>query len=202
MELSDEAWKIVETESPSAWTAAKVRAAMPGTPIIPFPATVTSAWPLIVASAFTGYFGSVLARRDLGARPLRIQERADVEQDAAPVEGDEGARVQDLRPEVGHLGGLAVVELRDEARVGDARGIGGEDSRHVLPEHDAARRRGQRARSVAVRSVPPRPRVVDAAVGRRPRKPGTTGMTPRRSSGRRSRRARRRVTARSGVAAP
>ena len=54
IELSDEAWKMVETETPSAWTAAKVRAAMPGTPIMPFPATVTSAWPRIVASAFTG----------------------------------------------------------------------------------------------------------------------------------------------------
>ncbi len=54
IELSDEAWKIVETESASAWTAVNVRAAMPGTPIMPFPATVTSAWPLIVARAFTG----------------------------------------------------------------------------------------------------------------------------------------------------
>ena len=54
IELSDEDWKIVETERPSAWIAANVRAAMPGTPIRPLPATVTSAWSRIVASAFTG----------------------------------------------------------------------------------------------------------------------------------------------------
>ena len=54
IELSDDAWKIVETERPSACTAANVRAAMPGTPIMPLPATVTSAWPGRVASAFTG----------------------------------------------------------------------------------------------------------------------------------------------------
>ena len=45
---------MVETETASAWSASNVRAAMPGTPIRPLPATVTSAWPRIVASAFTG----------------------------------------------------------------------------------------------------------------------------------------------------
>ena len=59
IELSEEAWKIVETDSPSACTAAKVRAAMPGTPIIPRPATVTRACPRTVATAFTGNPASV-----------------------------------------------------------------------------------------------------------------------------------------------
>jgi hypothetical protein len=45
---------MVETDTPSACNASKVRAAMPGTPISPLPATVTSACPRIVASAFTG----------------------------------------------------------------------------------------------------------------------------------------------------
>ena len=54
MELSEEDWKMVETDTPSSWTAAKVRAAMPGTPMRPLPATVTRAWPRIVARAFTG----------------------------------------------------------------------------------------------------------------------------------------------------
>jgi hypothetical protein len=54
MELSDEAWKMVDTDSPAACTAANVRAAMPGTPIMPLPETVTTAWPRMVASAFTG----------------------------------------------------------------------------------------------------------------------------------------------------
>jgi hypothetical protein len=54
IELSEDAWKIVETERPAAWTAANVRAAIPGTPTIPFPATVTIAWSAIRARAFTG----------------------------------------------------------------------------------------------------------------------------------------------------
>ncbi len=54
IELSDEAWKMVDTERPSTCTASKVRAAIPGTPTMPFPATVTRAWPLTVARAFTG----------------------------------------------------------------------------------------------------------------------------------------------------
>ena len=54
MELSELAWKMVDTESPAACTAPKARAATPGTPMRPLPATVTRAWPLIVANAFTG----------------------------------------------------------------------------------------------------------------------------------------------------
>ena len=45
---------MVDTESPSASTAVKVRAAMPWTPTMPLPATVTTAWPGSMASAFTG----------------------------------------------------------------------------------------------------------------------------------------------------
>ena len=54
IEFSDDAWKIVETETFSALTAVNVRAAMPGTPAMPLPATVTTAWPRTVARAFTG----------------------------------------------------------------------------------------------------------------------------------------------------
>jgi len=43
MELSDDAWKIVDTDNRSASTAVNVRAAMPCTPTIPLPATVTMA---------------------------------------------------------------------------------------------------------------------------------------------------------------
>ena len=43
IELSDEAWKIVETDRRYASTAANVRAAMPWTPAMPRPATVTIA---------------------------------------------------------------------------------------------------------------------------------------------------------------
>ena len=54
IELSDEAWKIVETESRSDSTAENVRAAIPCTPAMPLPATVTIAWPRTMASALTG----------------------------------------------------------------------------------------------------------------------------------------------------
>src|SRR5206468_3373540 len=43
IECSDEAWVMSDTEIPSWCTAAKVRAAMPGTPSMPLPVTVSSA---------------------------------------------------------------------------------------------------------------------------------------------------------------
>ena len=54
IELSDEAWKIVDTDSRSESTATNVRAAMPWTPTMPLPATVTIAWPRTMAIALTG----------------------------------------------------------------------------------------------------------------------------------------------------
>ena len=59
-----------------------------------------------------------------------------------------------------------------------------------------------RPRTVAVRSLPPRPSVTRAPSGLAPTKPGTTGMTRRRSSGARRSRTRRSVAARSGKALP
>jgi hypothetical protein len=55
IECSDEAWLMSDTEIPARCIAPKVRAAMPGTPSMPLPVTVTSAWPGIADSAFTGY---------------------------------------------------------------------------------------------------------------------------------------------------
>ncbi len=49
-----------------------------------------------------------------------------------------------------------------------------------------------------MRSVPPRPRVARLPSGAEPKKPGTTGVTPRRSSDKSRRRALRRVATRSG----
>ena len=54
IECSDDACEISVTEMPACWSAAKVRAAMPGTPSIPLPVTVTSAWLRTMESAFTG----------------------------------------------------------------------------------------------------------------------------------------------------
>ncbi len=58
IELSDDAWKMVDTDSRSASTATNVRAAMPWTPTMPLPATVTIACPRTIAIAFTGYMAS------------------------------------------------------------------------------------------------------------------------------------------------
>ena len=54
IECSDEACEIIDTETPVDASAPKVRAATPGTPIIPFPCTVTSACLRIADSARTG----------------------------------------------------------------------------------------------------------------------------------------------------
>ena len=43
-----------DTEICRTWSAWKVRAAMPGTPSMPLPVTVTSACPPAAVSAFTG----------------------------------------------------------------------------------------------------------------------------------------------------
>ncbi len=54
IECSDDACEMSETEMPRPCSAAKVRAAMPGTPSMPLPATVSSAWPPAAVSALTG----------------------------------------------------------------------------------------------------------------------------------------------------
>ena len=54
IECSDEACEMSDTEMPLRCMAPKVRAAMPGTPSIPLPATVTSACSLTADTALTG----------------------------------------------------------------------------------------------------------------------------------------------------
>ena len=54
IECSDDAWEMSETEIWRSCSAWNVRAAMPGTPSIPLPVTVTSACPPAAVSAFTG----------------------------------------------------------------------------------------------------------------------------------------------------
>ena len=54
MECSEDAWELSDTEIRSRWSAANVRAAMPGTPSMPLPVTVTRAWPRMAERAFTG----------------------------------------------------------------------------------------------------------------------------------------------------
>ena len=54
IECSEDACEISETDMPPLASAPNVRAAMPGTPSIPLPATVTSACEVIAESARTG----------------------------------------------------------------------------------------------------------------------------------------------------
>ena len=69
--------------------------------------------------------------------------------------------------------------------------------------HSTTRRAlSARARSVAVRSVPPRPSVARLPSGARPMKPGTTAIVPLAMSGRSARRALRFVAVRFGAALP
>jgi hypothetical protein len=123
---------------------------MPGTPIIPAPATVTSACPATGAQRLhrrrrpgrrAGPGGR--AREDLRARRVGVGERPH-EHPGAPAprtrgHGDQRARVQHLRAVVRQLGRLAHVERRDEAGVGDDARVGGEEARHVLPQHHGPR---------------------------------------------------------------
>ena len=54
IECSELACEISDTEICRTCSAWKVRAAMPGTPSMPLPVTVTSAWPPAAVSALTG----------------------------------------------------------------------------------------------------------------------------------------------------
>ena len=126
IECSDEAWEISETEIRLACRAAKVRAAMPGTPSMPLPVTVTSAWPAGADSALTGKRPGVDPLRDLGAGRVGIGERTHEDRDPPAGQRNQGARVQHLGAVVGQLRRLAGVELRDDARVGDHARIGGQ----------------------------------------------------------------------------
>jgi hypothetical protein len=53
IDCSDEDWEIINTLVPWLATAEKVRAAMPGTPIIPLPSTVTMLNLLMTVTALT-----------------------------------------------------------------------------------------------------------------------------------------------------
>ena len=201
IELSDEAWKIVETERPSAWTAENVRAAMPGTPIIPFPATVTSDCPLTVARALTGYSSSV--RRADTSVPGRSGSRKERTRSVIrlPSRGMSARGCSTLAPKYATSAASRWWSCGTRRASGTARG-----SAVRMPATSFQRTTrmapSARASSVAVRSVPPRPSVVTPPSGPRPRKPGTTATAPRESSGRSRRRAFLRVSGMSGAACP
>ena len=118
IECSDDACEIIDTETPVAASAPKVRAATPGTPSIPFPCTVTSACLRIAESARTGEPpagrpGTIVVPADSG-----FANGPDAE-DRPLLQRHERARMQHLGAVVRQLGRLARVEQRDDARVGD-----------------------------------------------------------------------------------
>jgi len=59
MECSDDACEMSDTDTPARSSAENVRPAMPGTPSMPLPDTVTSACSVTADNALTGYFVSV-----------------------------------------------------------------------------------------------------------------------------------------------
>ena len=84
--------------------------------------------------------------RDLGAGLVRVDERPDVQRDPRAGDRDQRARMQDLGAVVGDFGRFAMMQLRNQAGVGDEPRIGGQDAGHVLPADDAL---GSRARARA-----------------------------------------------------
>ena len=191
IELSDDAWKIVETDSRSASTAENVRAAMPWTPDH---ALAGDRDDRLVADDGQRLHRVGLerpARRDFGAGRVGVQERAHVHLDARAGDRDERARVQHLRAVVRDLARLAMVQLRNQARVGHEPWVGGQDARARPSTARRAGRSSARASSVADRSVPPRPIVVTLPSGARPMNPGTTTIVPAARRGSSSLRARR-----------
>ena len=144
IELSDEAWKIVDTDNPSALTDVNVRAAMPGTPTMPRPATVITACAGSTASDFTGYAFNDCRDDTSVPGSGRIDERPHAHRDARAGNRNQRARMQHLGAVVRHFGGLAMMQLRDHARIGHQPRIRGHDAGHVFPQHHL--RRAQRSR--------------------------------------------------------
>ena len=162
IDCSDDDWVMSETEIPRWCSAAKVRAAMPGTPSMPLPADGDQRLAGRRRQRLDRVLVQRAARRDLGARPRRDRRTAARTRGMRPArERDERPRVQHLGAVIGQLGRLAQVELRDDARVGHHARIGGEQPGHVLPQRHP-RAPSARPSSVAVRSEPPRPSVATA----------------------------------------
>ena len=134
IECSDDACEISDTEIWRVCSAWKVRAAMPGTPSIPLPVTVTSAWPPAAVRALTGKRRRGHSLRHFGAGRVGIGEWAHEHRNAAAGHGNERARVQHLGAVVRQFGRLARVELGNDPRVRHDARIGGEQPRHILPE--------------------------------------------------------------------
>jgi hypothetical protein len=103
---------------------------------------------------------------DLGAGGVGVGERTDEDGDSPPRLRNQRPRVEHLGAVVGQLGRLAGVELRDDPRVGHHPRIGGEQTRHVLPERDPLRAEGAAEQRGGEVGAPPAQRR-ELAFGRR-----------------------------------
>ena len=160
-------------------TAEKVRAAMPCTPAMPLPATVTIAWPWTIASALTGYVRERAPRRDLGAGRVRDQERSHVHLDRAcrrsgSARGGAGPSRRSARPRPPRDGAAAGSAARPAPGAGRRSGCRARPSR-APPGARSARGRAAWRRDRCRRG----PCVVTLPSGAWPMKPGTTTMVPR-----------------------
>jgi hypothetical protein len=177
IELSEDAWKMVETESRSASTPRTCAPRCRG----PDHALAGDGDDRLSAHDRDRFDGIGRVRafgRHLRARLMGVDERADVQRDARTGDRDERTRVQDLGAVVRDLGRLPMMELRDEPRVGDEPRIGGQDSRDVLPQHDALGAEGARQQGGRQVGAPAAERR-DAAIRRPPDEAGDHGSRAR-----------------------
>ena len=161
IDCSDDDCEISDTLIPSRCSASNVRAAIPGTPSMPLPPTVISAWPVAADSALTGYLSSVRRAEISVPGRVRVGERPHEHRQRPARDRDQRARMQHLGAVVRELRRLAQVKLRDDARVGHHARIGGQQAGDILPQRHL-RAPSARPSSVAVRSEPPRPSVATA----------------------------------------
>ena len=97
IDCSDDDCEISDTLIPSRCSASNVRAAMPGTPSMPLPPTVISAWPRAADSALTGYLSSV-RRAEISVPGPRVAERPHEDRDCRPATGISARGCSTLAP--------------------------------------------------------------------------------------------------------
>ena len=121
---------------------------MPGTPSMPFPATVISACPPHGRERLDRIAIERAARRDLRPGGRRRRRTAARTPGSSGRRRDQRARVQHLGAEVRQLRRLADVQLRDHPGVRHDPRVGGQQPRDVLPERHL-RARPARARAAS-----------------------------------------------------
>ena len=102
----------------------------------------------------TGCRSVLWCDENLGTRRAGLGKWPHVHRDGLALHRDERAGVQHLGAVVGQLRRLAHVQLRDHARVGHHARVGGEQTRHVLPQsHPAGIQRAAKQRGGQIRAA-------------------------------------------------